>query len=169
MGMAHDAVYGTSIEQGVIMMCSKDGYYQQFMIEGEEFRDAKHKFWGDWMNSTVVWIITAMLWYQGPVIMDTRLTKQNSLMDVVSALITFGTTKQTWLKSCLEYMASMKMDVGSRHGASTVKQRALTSTKCDIFATPSNPYYSGDLTPLIFFIFIFFKIIVVMVDFKVSI
>ena len=43
-GMAHDAVYGTSIEQGVIMMCSKDGYYQQFMIEGEEFRDAKHQF-----------------------------------------------------------------------------------------------------------------------------
>ena len=45
-GMAHDAVYGTSIEQGVIMMCSKDGYYQQFMIEGDEFRRAKHKFLG---------------------------------------------------------------------------------------------------------------------------
>ena len=45
-GMAHDAVYGTSIEQGVIMMCSKDGYYQQFMIEGEEFRQAKHEFLG---------------------------------------------------------------------------------------------------------------------------
>ena len=45
-GMAHDAVYGTSIEQGIIMMCSKDGYYQQFMIEGEEFRQAKHKFLG---------------------------------------------------------------------------------------------------------------------------
>ena len=45
-GMAHDAVYGTSIEQGVIMMCSKDGYYQQFVIEGKEFRDAKHKFLG---------------------------------------------------------------------------------------------------------------------------
>ena len=45
-GMAHDAVYGTSIEQGVIMMCSKDGYYQQFVIEGDEFRQAKHKFLG---------------------------------------------------------------------------------------------------------------------------
>ena len=45
-GMAHDAVYGTTIEQGVIMMCSKDGYYQQFVIEGEEFREAKHKFLG---------------------------------------------------------------------------------------------------------------------------
>ena len=43
-GMAHDAVYGTNIEQGVIMMCSKDGLYQQFVIEGEEFRDAKHNF-----------------------------------------------------------------------------------------------------------------------------
>ena len=45
-GMAHDAVYGTNIEQGVIMMCSKDGYYQQFVIEGKEFREAKHKFLG---------------------------------------------------------------------------------------------------------------------------
>ena len=45
-GMAHDAVYGTTIEQGIIMMCSKDGFYQQFMIEGEEFRQAKHKFLG---------------------------------------------------------------------------------------------------------------------------
>ena len=45
-GMAHDAVYGTAIEQGIIMMCSKDGYYQQFVIEGEEFREAKHKFLG---------------------------------------------------------------------------------------------------------------------------
>ena len=43
-GMAHDAVYGTAIEQGIIMMCSKDGYYQKFVIEGEEFRDAKHNF-----------------------------------------------------------------------------------------------------------------------------
>ena len=68
-------------------------------------------------------------------------------MAVASAWITSGTTKQTWLKSCLEYMASMKMDVGSRHGASTVKQRALTSTKCDIFATPTLSTISGDLTP----------------------
>ena len=45
-GMAHDAVYGTNIEQGIIMMCSKDGFYQQFMIEGKEFREAKHKFLG---------------------------------------------------------------------------------------------------------------------------
>ena len=68
-------------------------------------------------------------------------------MAVASAWITFGKTKQTWLKSCLEYMASMKMGVGSRPGASIAKQKELTSTKCDIFATPTNPYYSGDLTP----------------------
>jgi ATP-dependent exoDNAse (exonuclease V) beta subunit len=43
-GMAHDAVYNTAIEQGVIMMCSKDGYYQQFVIEGKEYREAKHEF-----------------------------------------------------------------------------------------------------------------------------
>ena len=27
-GMAHDYVYGTEINKGVIMMCSKDNYYQ---------------------------------------------------------------------------------------------------------------------------------------------
>ena len=43
-GMAHDAVYDTAIELGIILMCSKDGYYQQFVIEGKEFRDAKHEF-----------------------------------------------------------------------------------------------------------------------------
>ena len=43
-GMAHDAVYGTTIEKGVILMCSKDLYYQEFTIEGEEYRKAKHEF-----------------------------------------------------------------------------------------------------------------------------
>ena len=43
-GMAHDAVYGTTIEKGVILMCSKDLYYQEFTIEGEEYRQAKHEF-----------------------------------------------------------------------------------------------------------------------------
>ena len=79
--------------------------------------------------------------------MATLITKHNNLMDAASAWITSGKTKLTWLKSCLEYMVSMKMDVDSRPGASTVRQRGLTSTKCDIFATPTNPYYSGDLTP----------------------
>jgi len=43
-GMAHDAVYDTTIEKGVILMCSKDLYYQEFVIEGEEYRTAKHDF-----------------------------------------------------------------------------------------------------------------------------
>ena len=43
-GMAHDVIYGTQIEKGVIMMCSKDLYYQQFVLQGEEFREAKHNF-----------------------------------------------------------------------------------------------------------------------------
>ena len=43
-GMAHDYVYGTEINKGVIMMCSKDNYYQEFMIQGDEYRDAKHGF-----------------------------------------------------------------------------------------------------------------------------
>jgi genome maintenance exonuclease 1 len=43
-GMAHDHVYGTNIDKGVIMMCSKDGYYQEFLIEGKEYRTAKHGF-----------------------------------------------------------------------------------------------------------------------------
>ena len=43
-GMAHDAVYDTTIEKGVILMCSKDLYYQEFVIEGNEYRNAKHGF-----------------------------------------------------------------------------------------------------------------------------
>jgi hypothetical protein len=43
-GMAHDYVYGTEINKGVIMMCSKDNYYQEFMIQGDEYRAAKHGF-----------------------------------------------------------------------------------------------------------------------------
>jgi genome maintenance exonuclease 1 len=43
-GMAHDHVYGTEINKGVIMMCSKDNYYQEFMIQGDEYRAAKHGF-----------------------------------------------------------------------------------------------------------------------------
>ena len=42
--MAHDYVYKTSINKAVVMMCSKDNFYQEFVIEGSEFREAKHKF-----------------------------------------------------------------------------------------------------------------------------
>lgn len=43
-GMAHDHVYGTQINKGVIMMCSVDNYYQEFIVEGEKFRYYKHEF-----------------------------------------------------------------------------------------------------------------------------
>jgi len=30
----------------VIMMCSKDNYYQEFIVEGEEFKKYQHKWLG---------------------------------------------------------------------------------------------------------------------------
>jgi len=42
--MAHDFVYGTYIEKGVVMMCSPDLFYQEFIIEGEELKDYKYKW-----------------------------------------------------------------------------------------------------------------------------
>jgi len=42
--MAHDHVYGSQIRQGVIMMCTPDLYYQEFIITDHELRSWKHKF-----------------------------------------------------------------------------------------------------------------------------
>ena len=42
--MAHDYVYGSKIQQGVIMVCTPDLYYQEFKVEGPELRSFKHKF-----------------------------------------------------------------------------------------------------------------------------
>ena len=42
--MAHDYVHKSQIEQGVIMMCTPDLYYQEFKIQGAELRSWKHKF-----------------------------------------------------------------------------------------------------------------------------
>ena len=39
--MAHNQVYGTSIEQGVILMCTPDNFFQKFTINGREFRELK--------------------------------------------------------------------------------------------------------------------------------
>jgi hypothetical protein len=44
--MAHDYVHKTNITKGVIMMCSKDNYYQEFVIAGEEFKKYKYKWLG---------------------------------------------------------------------------------------------------------------------------
>ena len=42
--MAHDYVHGSNIEQGVIMICTPDLYYQEFKFEGEQMRQYRHKF-----------------------------------------------------------------------------------------------------------------------------
>jgi len=39
--MAHDAIYKTNIEQGVILMCTPDLYFQKFVINGAKFRQVK--------------------------------------------------------------------------------------------------------------------------------
>ena len=42
--MAHNILFNTSINKGVVMMCSKDNYYQEFIVEGEEFQKCKFNF-----------------------------------------------------------------------------------------------------------------------------
>ena len=42
--MAHNYVYGTAIQQGVILMCSKDGFFQKFEVADKEFRGYMHTF-----------------------------------------------------------------------------------------------------------------------------
>ena len=42
---AHNKVYGTKIRKGVVLMCSKDFQYQEFIIEGEEFDKWRDKWW----------------------------------------------------------------------------------------------------------------------------
>ena len=39
--MAHDQVYNTQIEQGVILMCTPDNFFQKFTVNGREFRELK--------------------------------------------------------------------------------------------------------------------------------
>jgi genome maintenance exonuclease 1 len=44
-GEAHNEVYGTDIQQGVILMCSKDFEYQTWTIEGDQWDMYKAKWW----------------------------------------------------------------------------------------------------------------------------
>ena len=39
--MAHDFVHGSEIEQGVILMCTPDNFFQRFIVNGSEFRGLK--------------------------------------------------------------------------------------------------------------------------------
>jgi len=42
--MAHNILFNTKITKGVVMMCTKDNYYQEFIIEGLEFQKYMHNF-----------------------------------------------------------------------------------------------------------------------------
>ena len=42
--MAHDYVHNSTIQKGVIMVCTPDLYYQEFVVNGAELRHYKHKF-----------------------------------------------------------------------------------------------------------------------------
>jgi genome maintenance exonuclease 1 len=42
--LAHNEVYGTNINKGVNLICTKDNLYQEFIFEGEEFRQAKFEW-----------------------------------------------------------------------------------------------------------------------------
>ena len=42
--MAHNILFNTKITKGVVMMCTKDNYYQEFVIEGLEFQKYMHNF-----------------------------------------------------------------------------------------------------------------------------
>jgi len=44
--LAHNEVYGTNIQKGVNLICTKDFYFQKFEFDGEEFRKAKF----DWLK-----------------------------------------------------------------------------------------------------------------------
>lgn len=45
--MAHNSMYGTTINKGVIMIATREGKYQEFIIEGSEFTEYETK----WANT----------------------------------------------------------------------------------------------------------------------
>ena len=42
--MAHNCVYDTEIQSGIILMCSKDGFFQKFEVSDKEFQGYMHTF-----------------------------------------------------------------------------------------------------------------------------
>ena len=52
--MAHNCVYGTDIDQGVILMCTPDNFFQKFTINGREFREQK---W-EWLRRVDKYYVT---------------------------------------------------------------------------------------------------------------
>ena len=43
-GSAHNEMFNTNIRKGVILMCTKDNEYQEFIIEGNELKKYMHEF-----------------------------------------------------------------------------------------------------------------------------
>ena len=52
--MAHNCVYDTDIDQGVILMCTPDNFFQKFTINGREFRELK---W-EWLRRVDKYYVT---------------------------------------------------------------------------------------------------------------
>ena len=50
--MAHDFVHGSEIEQGVILMCTPDNFFQRFIVNGSEFRGLKV----EWLKALSIWL-----------------------------------------------------------------------------------------------------------------
>jgi len=44
--MAHNYVYGTNIQSGVVLMCTKDNYFQKFEVKDKEFQ----RFSWEWLR-----------------------------------------------------------------------------------------------------------------------
>ena len=44
-GTAHNEIHGTNIRKGVILMCSADNIYQEFIIEGQDWEIYESKMW----------------------------------------------------------------------------------------------------------------------------
>jgi hypothetical protein len=41
---AHDCIYGTNIEQTVILICTPDNFFQRFIVNGDRFRHYKSEW-----------------------------------------------------------------------------------------------------------------------------
>ena len=52
--MAHNVVYDTQIEQGVILMCTPVNFFQKFTVNGREFRELK---W-EWLQKVDKYYVT---------------------------------------------------------------------------------------------------------------
>ena len=42
--LAHDKVYGTNINQGIILLCTKDLMFQRFIVDSERLKDCQKRF-----------------------------------------------------------------------------------------------------------------------------